>query len=72
MAKNKTKVTKWQEATAEWSERGLEEWNQQAAIDWEEKGIDKGNKLSPPTWSELKDEYEMTDKLKEAVATLED
>ena len=45
-------------------------------VDWEEKGVEEYKPPSSPIWPELEpkpeDEYEMTDELKEAVATLED
>ena len=76
LAANIDKVTEWQSVVADeeanWDTEGVNKWNRGAAIDWEEKVVDEYVAPSPPTWSEPKDEYEMTDELKEAVATLED
>ena len=76
LAANEKKVDDWQSAVADWDEKGVEEWNEGVAVDWEEKGVEGYEPPSSPIWpeleSKLEDEYEMTDKLKEAVATLED
>jgi len=77
---NEKKVDDWQSAVADWEanwdEKGVEKWNEGVAVDWEEKGIEGYEPPSSPIWpkpeSKPKDEYEMTDELKEAVATLED
>ena len=72
LAENEEKVAEWRSAVADWSTEGINEWNRSAAIDWEEKVVDEYVAPSPPTWSEPKDDYRMTDELKEAVATLEE
>ena len=80
LAANEKKVDDWRSAVADWEanwdEKGVEAWNEGAAVDWEEKDVEEYVPPSSPIWPEpepeLEDEYEMTDELKEAVATLED